>query len=260
MEFHPIRISCVSYLNSIPFVYGIKHHAISSKIALSLDIPSVCAEKLSTGRADIGLVPVAAISTINGATPISNWCIGADGDVKSVTLLSEVPLDKIETILLDYHSVTSINLTRVLAGFYWKINPLWVNAQSGFEQTISGTTAAVVIGDRSLQMRDKFNYVYDLAGEWKKFTGKPFVFACWVSNKILGSNFLEDFNNALAYGINHIDEVVAELKVAPNYFAGTEEYLKNYLHYAFTDEMKSGMELFLNYKNQLSGTVFNEQL
>ncbi len=170
MNQRSVKVSCVSYLNSTPFDHGLLQHDFAGKLDLSLDIPSVCANKLITGKADIGLVPVAAISDIPGAQRISKWCIGADGPVKSVTLLSSVPLDQIETILLDYHSVTSVNLTKVLAKCFWKIKPVWINAKEGFEKNVVGTTAAVIIGDRSLEMQHLFPYVYDLAGEWKNYT------------------------------------------------------------------------------------------
>ena len=258
MNQRSVKVSCVSYLNSTPFVHGLLQHDFAGKLDLSLDIPSVCANKLITGKADIGLVPVAAISDIPGAQRISKWCIGADGPVKSVTLLSPVPLDQIETILLDYHSVTSVNLTKVLAKCFWKIKPVWINAKEGFEKNIVGTTAAVIIGDRSLEMQHLFPYVYDLAGEWKNYTGLPFVFACWVSNKEIAPDFLNEFDASLEYGVNHIDDVVTNLAAQPNFYADSISYMKNNLKYAFTDEMKKGMELFLDYKNSIEDKIIIE--
>lgn len=254
MNQHIVKVSCVSYLNSAPFVHGINQHDFSGRLELSLDIPSVCAEKLISGKADIGLVPVASIIDIPNAKRISNWCIGADGPVKSVTLLSSVPLNKIKTVLLDFHSVTSVNLIKVLAKFYWKINPVWTEAQSGFEDHIGDATAGLVIGDRSLKLQKNYPFVYDLSEEWKKFTGLPFVFACWVSNKNIDQDFLKLFDISLAYGIKNIHEIVDKLEKEPNFFSGTKSYLMNSLRYEFTEEMKKGMELFLNYKSMLANS------
>src|SRR5437867_12268285 len=87
-----IKVSCVSYLNSQPFIYGLKNNSIINEIDLSLDVPSVCAEKLRSGSVDIGLVPVAVIPQLKESHIISDYCIGADGKVETVLLLSDVPL------------------------------------------------------------------------------------------------------------------------------------------------------------------------
>jgi chorismate dehydratase len=147
-----IRISAVSYLNSLPFVYGLTHSSLINECDISLDIPSVCAEKLINGTVDIGLIPVAAIPQVPNATIISDYCIGANGEVKTVCLFSEVPLNEIKTILLDYQSRTSVLLVKILAKEFWKINPEFINAEAGFEQKIKGTTAGVVIGDRTFEL------------------------------------------------------------------------------------------------------------
>ena len=105
-----IKVSCVSYLNSQPFIYGLKNNSIINEIELSLDVPSVCAEKILSGKADIGLIPVAVIPQLKESHIISDYCIGADGKVETVLLLSDVPLEKIKSILLDYQSRTSVLL------------------------------------------------------------------------------------------------------------------------------------------------------
>jgi len=118
-----IKVSCVRYLNSQPFIYGLKNNPVINEIDLSLDIPSVCAEKLLNGNVDIGLVPIAVIPELKESHIISDYCIGADGKVETVLLLSDVPLEKIETVLLDYQSRTSVLLVKMLAGKFWKISP-----------------------------------------------------------------------------------------------------------------------------------------
>ncbi len=255
-----VQVSCVSYLNSTPFVYGLKHHAVAEEISLSLDIPSECSRKLISGVAQIGLVPVASIPEIPHAERISDWCIAANGKVKSVTLLSHVPLEEIKTILLDYHSVTSINLTRILSHYFWKIDPLWMNTQQGFEEKFSGTTAAIIIGDRSLNMRDQFPFVYDLSEEWKKFTGLPFVFACWVSNVKLDDSFKSEFNDALSLGIKNMDAVIADLKSKSDFYPHSEDYLRNILDFSFDDNKNKAINLFLEYKKSLASDKIRELL
>src|ERR1043165_5988838 len=109
-----IRVSAVNYLNSKPFIFGLQNSDIINEIDLQLDIPSVCADKLEENKVDIGLVPVAILPELEEHHIISDYCIGADGEVSSVLLLSDVPLDEIKSIHLDYQSRTSVMLAQVL--------------------------------------------------------------------------------------------------------------------------------------------------
>ncbi len=91
--------------------------------------------------------------------------------------------------MLDYQSRTSDDLLKILIKEYWKINPVFEETSGEYQSKISGTTAALIIGDRALKQREISSYIYDLGLEWKKFTGLPFVFAAWVSNKKLDIRF-----------------------------------------------------------------------
>ncbi|MGI8892212.1 MAG: menaquinone biosynthetic enzyme MqnA/MqnD family protein, partial [Bacteroidia bacterium] len=197
-----VKVSAVSYLNTKPFLYGLENSSVKDFIELSLDIPSVCAEKLINRQAEIGLVPVAAIPLIQDARIVSDFCIGAEGKVKTVNLYSQVPLSEVNKIFLDYQSRTSVLLVKLLAGKYWQIEPEWENASPGFIKEITNTSAGLVIGDRTFSLEGKFPFVYDLAEEWYKFTKLPFVFAAWVANKDLPESFLQAFNEALSFGVH----------------------------------------------------------
>lgn len=256
----PVNISCVSYINSAPFVHGLKHHTVSRKINLSLDNPAECAARLQSGDADIGLIPVAAIASVTNAKRISDWCIGAVGPVKSVTLLSEVPVEKIKHIYLDFQSVTSNLLCKILAKKFWNITPVYLKASPGFEQFITGTTAGVVIGDRSLRLQNQYKYVYDLSAAWYELTSLPFVFATWICNKPLEAAFVKDFNDALSFGIASMHEVINDLKSSHGYHEGTEDYLLKSLSYNFDDAKNRGMELFLDYASEVKTTSFSDPL
>lgn len=242
-----IKISAVNYLNSKPFIYGLEHTAIINEIDLQLDIPSVCAAKLIENKVDIGLVPVAILPELDDYTIISEYCIGADGEVGSVLLLSEVPIHEIKTILLDYQSRTSVELMQVLAGKHWNIQPIWQDAKENYETQIGGTTAGVVIGDRTFTLKDKFNYCYDLAAEWKKLTSLPFVFACWVSNKKLPADFISRFNEALKEGLASKATVIAESNNEYGTKVDVKDYLENKLSYHLDEKKKQALDLFLKY-------------
>jgi chorismate dehydratase len=246
-----IKISVVSYLNSKPFLYGIEHSGILNDIDLQLDIPSVCAQKLMEGTVDIGLVPVAVIPKLKESYIISDYCIGAVGKVSSVMLYSHVPLSSIKSILLDYQSRTSVMLVRVLAQEFWKISPEWIPASTDFENNIQGTTAAVIIGDRTFGLENKYAFVYDLSQEWEKFTGLPFVFACWVANRKLPEAFVTDFNKVLKYGIEHRSQLIEELSRKSTYDTDIEKYLTRSISYAYDNPKKRALTLFLDYVGKL---------
>ncbi len=237
-----IKVSCVRYLNSQPFIYGLKNNSIINEIDLSLDIPSACAEKLLSGAVDIGLVPAVIIPELKESYIISDYCIGAEGKVETVLLLSDVPMEKIETILLDYQSRTSVLLLKILADRFWKISPHWIDGENNFERKISGTTAALVIGDRTFALKNNFKYCYDLAEEWKKFTSFPFVFACWVSNKKIQDDFILRFNSALEKGLKSIPLVASQY---PSNGFNALHYLTKNVSFVLDAKKKEAMKLFL---------------
>ncbi|MCX6296892.1 MAG: menaquinone biosynthesis protein [Bacteroidetes bacterium] len=242
-----IKISVVSYLNSKPFINGLHNSGLLEKIDLQLDIPSVCAQKLLEGKVDIGLVPVAVLPLLKEKYVISDYCIGAVGKVASVMLYSDVPLNEISKVLLDYQSRTSVTLVKVLADKFWKIIPQWISAKADYENEIAGTTAAVIIGDRTFGIENKYKYCYDLAEEWQKFTKLPFVFACWVSNKQLSESFLIEFNTALKKGLDNRPELIKELYESKKYPTNIEVYLNQNIDYDYDTAKKQALELFLSY-------------
>jgi chorismate dehydratase len=239
-----IKVGAVSYLNTMPLLYGIDQSLIRSQIDLSTDFPSAVAESLIQGTIDIGLVPVAIIPHLAYSEIITDYCIGADGPVASVCLFSQVPLEEITTVLLDYQSRTSVALAKVLLKNYWKKSVVFKAATPGFEASISGSTAAVVIGDRALQLQSTAAYAYDLAKAWKAFTGLPFVFAAWVANKPIPANFVADFNEANRIGLLQIEKVVS-LHADIDY--DLKHYFTQNISYHFNKEKKAGLELFLSY-------------
>ncbi len=198
------KLSVVSYYNTLPFIYGIQHsNYILENSSITRDYPSLCAEKLLNNQADIGLVPIAVLPKLKNYTILTDYCIGATDKVKTVILISEVPITEIKNIYLDYQSMTSVNLVKILAKFYWKINPIWQNAEIGYEKKISNTTAGLIIGDRVFDLhKNSHKYIYDLAYEWKQFTSLPFVFAVWTTNQDINQEYLQHFNEALRFGIN----------------------------------------------------------
>ncbi|MEI6174147.1 MAG: menaquinone biosynthesis protein [Bacteroidota bacterium] len=245
-----LKISAVSYLNTFPFVYGIRESGLLQNFALELDVPSICAEKLENGTVDIALVPVGALPGIGQFHHISDHCIGAVGEVKTVLLLSKVPLEKISQVYLDYDSRTSVELVKVLAKRSWKIDPQWKNLKSGEALSMDNLESLVAIGDKTFGIRPNFPYVYDLAEAWIDYTGLPFVFAAWVSRKKLDDDRLMQFSRALAWGVSHKRE---SLEYFSDKLPGCDDclsYLENNISYDFDEKKKMGLSKFLGYLSE----------
>jgi chorismate dehydratase len=246
-----LRISAVSYLNTLPFVYGIKHSGLLSNYDLQLDIPSECARKFISKEVDIALVPVAALAKLKSYQLMNEFCIGAAGKVKTVLLLSQVPLSEIKTIHLDYHSLTSVNLVRILAEHHWNINPEWINLDELTEINLAKLESIVAIGDKTFLLDKEFSYVYDLAEEWKDFTQLPFVFACWVAQENVPAEILNTFKNALGWGIQHKLQSIDELfdaKRFPN--VDLKEYYERNIDFIFDKQKHAAFNLFLKYLSE----------
>jgi len=245
------RVSIVSYLNSRPFLYGLKKSIVAKEIDLSLDIPSKVAAKLAFNLADVGLIPVAGLEDLDDYQIIGDYCIGSVGKVKTVVLVSDVPLDQIETILMDYQSRSSVLLAKVLAKFYWKKLFNWENTCNDFQNgSIKGKTAGVVIGDRVFDIENKFRYNYDLSEEWYNFTRLPFVFAVWAANKKVSASFEKLFNSALSFGIENITEIVRMEQ--PNYpDVNIADYFAQNISFELDNEKRVGMKKFLELAQKL---------
>lgn len=249
-----MRISAVSYINTIPFLFGLENSPVKNQIELTIDQPAICARKLIENKADIGLIPVAALPKIENYQIISDFCIGANGRVNSVFLFSDVEISKIEAVYLDYQSRTSINLMKVLALKYWKISPKWIDAKPNYESKIGGKTAGVVIGDRTFALKNNFKYAYDLSEEWHKLIGLPFVFATWTANKPIDNELVEQLNLAFSYGISHIDKAMKkfEEKIRKvSQFADIKKYLSQDIKYNFGSEQKKALNFFLKEISEL---------
>jgi chorismate dehydratase len=249
---HKVKLAAVSYLNTIPFLYGIEEDiSLRSQIDLRLEYPSKCADLLKSGEVDLALIPVAAIPNIPSAEIIGNYCIGANGKVNTVMLYSDCPLEEIESIALDYQSRTSVMLTKVLVKNFWKIDVSFESTSEGYIDSISGYRAGVVIGDRAFDLNGTFPYQYDLSEEWFKFTGLPFVFACWVANKTLSTEFVSPFNKAIEQGVNNKTKAISSWVEKENSSIDLKSYLNKDISYEFDESKKNALEKFLLFCSNL---------
>ena len=244
-----VRISAVRYSNTYPLIYGLKNAGIELNANIDIDHPADCARKISEGEADIGLVPVVVLHENRSLSIIGDYCIGTRGPVRTVLLLSNKPLNELDVVFLDYRSKTSVALTKLMARKFWKLSFTWEDTDPDFNfSEIADNHGVVLIGDQCYEMQSNFKYKTDLAVEWNRYTGLPFVFACWVSNKNFSSKFVTKFNKALEYGVNNIDKVVEYYgrkgTMPPDVL---EDYLTNNIDYLLDDEKRVAMNTFFRY-------------
>ncbi len=248
-----IRISAVKYANTYPFIYGLTESGFDKKVILETDHPADCALKLIKGKADIGLIPVAALPLLKEYHIISDYCIGSNGNVRTVLLLSNCHFDEIETIYLDYRSRSSVTLAKVLANNFWNREFRWMNTSKGFDfRNIGLKEAVVLIGDQCFEYEKCFRHKIDLGSEWKDFSGLPFVFACWTANRPLEKHFIEEFGEALNLGVTNIEKVVKKFGNTGT-ITGVllQKYLTENIDYKLNEEKKKGMKLFLELMSKL---------
>ena len=238
------RIGAVSYLNTRPLLLGMEQSPFCDSIHLVKSYPAQIAQDLLDDTIDIGLVPVAIMPLLSNPQIVSKYVIGTEGKVASVALFSQVPMDQIEKVYLDYQSRTSVQLAKVLLRKYWNKEVEFLIATEGYINEISGTTAGVIIGDRALASLNRFEHIYDLGLAWKAYSELPFVFAAWVANKPIPTAFMEAFDAANGYGLSHLEQVIALIPAAEQVYDLHKYYTEN-ISYAFTAEKKKGLDSFL---------------
>lgn len=243
----------MSYLNTKPLLYGLQNGPISDDIELTLDYPSNLVKALKNDQIDIGLLPVAALADMEDYQIVSDYCIGTEGEVASVCVFSDVPLEEMDTVLLDYQSRTSVMLCRILFANHWKKPVQFVNAaDETYIDKIKGNVAGLVIGDRALRIRDRFNYIYDLGLGWKEMTGLPFVFAVWVAKNAFAPVFVDDLSKAMQSGIDQISLIAAQNQL-PEY--NLFEYFTQNISCTLDGFKQKGMEKFIEFLEPLKAAA-----
>ncbi len=238
------NITAVSYLNTLPFVYGMKSKLNRDTTNLMLDVPSECARKILLNTVDFGLAPSGILPSIDQQYLPLDYCIAADGKVDTVMLYSRMPLESITSIHLDADSRTSVLLVRILAAHHWNIHPEWIPQLGG--NTLSDAESVLAIGDKAFEMRNKYPYAFDLAEEWKKMTGLPFVFARWMVRKDTHQSLISTIQEALEYGVSHIDDAISSIQSNEYQHVNIPYYLKNCIQLKMTNDFQRGLDLYLS--------------
>jgi chorismate dehydratase len=250
-----LRISAISYLNTAPLMWDFEHGNFPARNAfdVSYTIPSLCAGSLRDGSADIGIIPAAAYTSIPDLAILPGVAIASRRAVRSILLVSKVPLEKIRTVALDTSSMTSVALLKVLFAKWWGGGRTFTAMAPDIEKMLEMNDSGLVIGDPALQI-DRSQYLtYDLAEEWIRLTGKPFVFAFWAIRQAALNDASRDldlpavFQESRNHGLlpNSLDVIAREW--VPR-LALSEDDVKNYLteniYYSLDPDCLNGMRLF----------------
>lgn len=232
-------------MNTKPLLFGLEQGQLNDEVELLLDYPANLVKLLKSNQIDIGLIPVGALPSLGEYQIISDYCIGTEGEVASVAVFSEVPMEEIDTVLLDYQSRTSVMLCKILFEKHWKKKVQFIDTQDeSYIENIRGNVAGLVIGDRALKIRAKFKFKFDLGLAWKEMTGLPFVFAIWVAKKQINAEFTALLNKDFGLGLSKINSIIKDNDES-NY--PMDMYFRKNISYVLSEKMMAGMELFLSF-------------
>ncbi len=237
-----LRISLVDFLNARPLTWGLLNEPPQG-VSVSRDLPSVCAEKLARGDADVGLIPSIEYQRIPGLRVVPGLGIAAASEVRSVLLVSNVSREKIGLVSLDPASRSSAVLTRIILKKRYGVTPRFFERQEGRRENAD---ASLIIGDPALKTRLNGYVVLDLAAEWRAFSGHPFVFAFWAVAPHVPAAGVEGILRAsFEAGRRNFDRLVREEAAESGLSeAVIEDYLRHCLHYELDDGDFEGLNLF----------------
>jgi len=239
------RISVVRYLNTAPLVWGMIHGDARGRFDLAFTTPAGCADDLRAGRADAGIIPSIEYQRMEGLQVLPGISIASKYRARSVLLLSRVPIEQVRSLALDNSSRTSAALVMILLRKFYGIDVRAAPHAPDPEAMLREADAALLIGDAALTYRGDAR-VCDLATEWRRFTGLPFVFAFWAGARSAEpGRLLRDFERSREEGLAHLAEIAAEY--APRLGLSRDDvrlYLSENMDYTLDEENLEGLRLF----------------
>ena len=265
-----LRISAISYLNTAPLMWDFEHgtHPLAKDakgwatrhFEISYTLPSSCARALAEGTADIGIIPAAAYVKIPGLQVLPDVAIASRRPVRSILLVSQIPVELVRTVALDTSSMTSVALTKILFEKWLGGGRTFTPMEPDVEKMLDCCDAGLVIGDPALQVDRRRYHTLDLAEEWIRYTGKPFVFAFWA---VRGAALQEAdpaldlaavFRESRDHGLEPENLELISREWAPRVGlseAGVRSYLTENIHYQLDAGCLEGLQLFYRYAAEI---------
>ena len=256
----PLRISAISYLNTAPLMWDFEHGDAGRDFDISYTLPSACARALQAGTADIGIIPAAAYAQVPNLIVLPGVAIASRRPVRSILLVSKLPVDKIRTVALDTSSMTSVGLTKILFEKWLGGGRTFTAMAPDIEKMLASHDAGLGIGDPALQI-DRSRYVtLDLAEEWIRYTGKPFVFAFWAVRQDAlrdlspSQDLAAVFQQSRDHGLesSNLDQISREwaARLCIN-AADVRNYLTENIYYHLDAPCLEGLQLFYRYAAEI---------
>lgn len=238
----------VSFLNTDPLIWGFERHP-RADLQLSTAIPSVCADRLRSGDADIGLVPVAEIARQGLSLLSPALGIASEGPVRSILLFSRKPWSEVRTLAGDISSRTSVLLAQILLLERYGAQVQLYPEPPDLPSMLARHDAAIIIGDPALRLEpSQLPYHWlDLGQEWTTHTGLPMVFAAWAGPAAAVQRAdPRRFAESLALGLVNLDAIVEE-KAPPRSIPESlaRDYLSKHIRYHLGEREIAGMREFL---------------
>src|SRR6202034_1696785 len=255
-----LRISAISYLNTAPLMWDFEHGEAGRSFDISYTLPSACARSLQAGTADIGIIPAAAYAQIPGLEVLPGVAIASRRAVRSILLVSKGPIEKTRTIALDTSSMTSVALTKILFEKWWGGGRTFSAMSPNLDEMLATNDAGLLIGDPALQV-DRSRYLtLDLAEEWIRYTGKPFVFAFWAVRRDAlreappSPDLAQVFQQSRDHGLEPASLATIARKWAPRLGlseADVRSYLTENIYYRLDAPCLEGLQLFYRYAAEI---------
>ena len=259
-----LRVAAINFLNPAPLMWDFEHPPLDSLLAQRYRIdrmtPAECAERLASGEADIGLVPIAALATTPGLRILPGCTIASKGRVRSLLLVRRAsrPLTALRSVAADTASRTTLVYARILFHKWGNPGVPFVPLAADLDRMLERADAAIVIGDPALLaleeqpnrlVRTGEELVYhDLAQEWRAVTGLAFVSAVWGAagpGEGWDERIGEDLMQSRDHGLENIDQIAAEWsRRYPIPESTIRSYLTRNIHYVLDEECVQGMRGF----------------
>lgn len=255
-----LRISAISFLNTAPLMWDFEHGDAGRRFDISYTLPSGCARELAEGAADIGIIPAAAFTQIPGLRILPDVAIASLRPVRSILLVSKVPIDRVRSVALDTSSMTSVALTKILFERWLGGGKEYSAMAPELEKMLDQCDAGLLIGDPALKVDRARYHTLDLAEEWIRFTGKPFVFAFWA---VRGDALREadprldlaaTFRDSRDHGLKAASLDRIEKEWAPRLGISEQAvhtYLTENIHYDLDAACLEGLQLFYRYAAEI---------
>jgi len=258
------KISIVKYLNAVPLAWGIFEGPQKNDYDPTLSTPAECADQLAKASVDIGLIPSIEFQRIKGSRIVPGPAVASFYQVRSVILVSMVPLWRVKTVACDSGSRTSVALTKIIFDEFYHIHPDFRPAEPNLPSMLAQNDAALLIGDNALKFMEQNERpnlqsqkpllrlgsepleVFDLAERWRFLTGLPFVFAFWaVREGFRDASVVDTLKASRDFGVTSIPIIAqkyADLLQIPKEFV--QYYLERNVHYYMDQSCLESLQLF----------------